>query len=204
MDKKYCETLPNLVKGLPTAALSDDENGAVMEATRKKPRKSKSGKKIGKNGLYPEEELNIARWWISRKTSADVQDSIICREEYIKARVLVQRAREIQLQIILILETLALEISMSEIKPEAMSSQTLDKDHLDQFQKPKPKKPKDLNTLLDLLVDRLCIWQSMNADEAESSPKGKHEAAQQTSKAVDNSSRLNNLRAFCIDVVLPL
>lgn len=203
MDKKYCETLPNLVKELPMAALSDDENGAMIEATRKKPRKSKNCNKIGKNGLYPEEAANIARWWTSRKTGADRQDLPNCREEYINARVLVQRAREIQLQIILILETLALEISTSDVKAEDVSSQILDKDHLDQSQKPKSKKPKDLNTLLDVLVDRLCIWQSMNADETDSSPKGKHDAAQ-TSKGTDESSRLNNLRAFCIDVVLPL
>lgn len=203
MDKKYGETLPTLVKELPMAALSDDENGAVIEALRKKPRKSKKCT-IGRNGLYPEEELNIAKWWISRKTVTDVQDTTTHGEEFIKARVLLQRAREIQLQIILILETLAIEISTSEIKLESISAQAPGEDPQDSTQKQKSKKPKDLNILLDLLVDRLCIWQSMNADEAESSPSGKSAEPQKRSSRTDQSSRLNSLRAFYIDVVLPL
>lgn len=203
MDKKYGETLPNLVKKLPMATLSDDENGAVVEALQKKPRKSKKCT-IGKKGLYPEEELNIARWWISRKTATDVQDTAICQEESIKARVLMQRAREIQLQIILILETLALEISMPEIKLENIPSQALGEDHHDPTRKQKSRKPKDLNTVLDLLVDRLCIWQSMNTDEAESSSNGDIETPQKRSNGTDQSSRLNSLRVFCVDVVIPL
>ena len=201
MDKKYGETLPTLVKELPMAALSDDENGAVVEALRKKPRKSKKCT-IGRNGLYPEEEVNIAKWWISRKTITDAQDTSIHGEEFIKARVLLQRAREIQLQIILILETLALEISTSETKLESIPSEALGADPQDPTQKPKSKKPKDLSILLDLLVDRLCIWHSMNADEAESSPNGKSEEPQK--RSTDQSSPLNSLRAFYIDVVLPL
>lgn len=203
MDKKYSETLPDLVKKLPMGALSDDENGIVIEAFLKKTRKSKKCT-IGKNGLYPEEELNIARWWISRKTTYDIQDTAMNGEESIKARVSMQKAREIQLQIILILETLALETSAPEIKLEAFSSQALSKDQHDPNQKQKPKKPKDLNTILDLLVDKLCIWQSMNTDEAESSSNGNIEVAQKRSNGTDHSSRLNSLRVFCVDVVIPL
>lgn len=203
MDKKYTETLPDLVKKLPMAALSDDENGAVIEAFRKKPRKSKKCN-IGKNGLYPGEELNIAKWWISRNTATAILNTVMCGEDPIKARVSMQKAREIQLQIILILETLALEISMPDLKSEGISSQVLGKGNCDPNQKPKSKKPKDLNTVLDLLVDKLCIWQSMNTDEAENSSSRIIEAPQKTSNRTNHSSRLNSLRAFCVDVVIPL
>lgn len=203
LDKKYRETIPDLVKKLPIAALSDDENGALVEAFCKKPRKSKK-RTIRKNGLYPEEELHIARWWISRKTATDIQDITICGEDSIKARISMQKAREIQLQIILILEILALESSTPEIKIEGISSQALGEDHQDPSQKQKSKKPKDLNTMLDLLADKLCIWQSMNTDEAENSSNGNVEAPQRKSNRTDQSSRLNSLRVFCVDVVIPL
>ena len=204
MDRKYRETLPDLVKKLPMAALSDDENGAMIEAFCKKPRKSKKCT-IGKNGLYPEEELNIARWWISRKTATDIQDIAMGGEDSIQARVLMQKAREIQLQIILILETLALESLMPEVKLESSFSQALGEDRQDPNQKQIPKKPRDLNTIFDLLVDKLCIWQSMNTDEAESSSNGSITAAQKGTNGTDHQSlRLNSLRVFCVDVVIPL
>lgn len=203
MDKKYRETVPNIVKELPLAALSDEEYGAMVEALHRKPRKPRKFT-IGKNGLYPDEDVKITKWWISRIAATDVQDAAVCREEDIKARVSLQRAREIQLQIILILETLALEISMSDIKPEVSSSQTLGEERLDPTQKAKSKRPKDLNVLLDLLVDKLCIWQSMNADESENSPKRKNELLHKGIKGTDESVQLNKLRAFYIDVVLPL
>lgn len=185
------------------AALSDDENGTVVEALRKKSRKSKKCT-IGKNGLYPEEELNVARWWISRKTATDIQDIASPGEDFIETRISSQKAREIQLQIILILETLALEASTPEIKVEEISSQTLGEDRLETNQKHKTKKSKDLNTVLDLLVDKLCIWQSMNSDEAERSPNGKIEAPPKRKYGTNQSSRVNSLRVFCVDVVIPL
>lgn len=203
MDKKYGETVPNLVKELPMAALSDDENAVVDEALRKKPRKSKKFK-IGKNGLYPEEELKISRWWISRKTAIDVQDVGLGGEESTRARTMMQRAREIQLQIILILEVLALEISISVVKSETVPSEAIDEDRPGSGQKQKSKKPKDLNILLDLLVDRLCIWQSMDADVPQSSPDRKIEASQKKSGEPGQTSRLKNLRGFYVDVLLPL
>jgi hypothetical protein len=202
MDKKYHETIPNIVKELPLAALSDDENGAMIEVT-KKPRKSRKFT-VGKNGLYPDEDVKITRWWVSRMAATDVQSTAVRREEDIKTRVSMQRAREIQLQIILILETLALEISMSDTKLEVISSQPLGEERLSPTQNQKSKKPKDLNVLLDLLVDKLCIWHTMNADESESSPKRTNVLSQNGTKGTDESARLNKLRAFYIDVVLPL
>ena len=203
LDKKYRETIPDLVKKFPMAALSDDENGIAVEALCKKPRKSKKYT-AGKNGLYPDEELNIARWWVSRKTATDTQDTVSCGEDLIKARISMQKAREIQLQIILILETLALELSTPEISVEGVDSQALGEDHQNPNPKQKLKKPKDLNTILDLLVDKLSIWQSMNFDEAEISSIENIEVTQKRRNGTDQSSRGNSLRDFCVDVVIPL
>ena len=203
MDKKYVETLPNLVRELPAAALSDDENGAMNDALRKKSRKSKKCT-IRKNGLYPGEELSISKWWISRNTTTEERDTGLHGEEFIKTQVMMQRAREIQLQIILILETLALERLVCEIKLEPLSSQAAGDDRHDACQKPKSKKPKDLHVLLDVLVDRLCIWQSMDADEVHCTPNGKIEIPQKKASGAAQSSRLDHLRAFCVEVLLPL
>lgn len=203
LDKKYRETIPDLVKKLPMAALSDDENGIAVEALCKKPRKSKKYT-IGKNGLYPDEELNIARWWVSRKTATNTQDTVSCGEDLIKARISMQKAREIQLQIILILETLALELSTPEISVEGVDSQALGEGQQNLDQKQRSKKPRDLNTILDLLVDKLSIWQSMNIDEAEISSNGNNELPQKRRTGTDQSSRGNSLRVFCVDVVIPL
>ena len=59
IDLKFRESLPAAMRDA-VLALSDNEEAA---ATKK--RKSKK-KKLGKNGLYPEEDSFIRRWWKDR------------------------------------------------------------------------------------------------------------------------------------------
>lgn len=200
LDKKYKETLPEIVNGLPAEVLTDDESGAFIEALRRKSRRSKKSK-IGKNGLYPEEEISIAKWWISRNNSLNVSDLIRDKEDgRDKARILLQKAREIHLQIILVLETLALEISASKAGTQQNGPEDVAKNQIGSVKEQKTKKPKDLQILLDLLIDRLCIWQSMNNDEVVVAMNEKENTNRNSGKQESGPS---NLRDFCIDVVLP-
>ena len=206
MDIKYRETLPDLVKSFPFDLLSDEECTAVVDTISKKACRSKKPN-VGKNGLYPGEEANVARWWLSRDLSSVACDSADAREEATKSAVFEQRTRETQLQIVLSLETLALETAatgqtlgkppLTESTEEADGSQN-------KRMKKKAKKHQDLSVLLDLLVDRLCIWQSMSVDETkiangEDGPTSQH-GANPTAKAAGS----DHLGQFCVDVVLPL
>ncbi len=200
MDKKYREALPNIVKELPISVLTEDEIPAIVSVQEKKERKSKKGK-IGKNGLYHGEEASITRWWLTRDKPIAINDSSDGKDEAIRAILMEQRARETQLQIILVLETLALEASTPETKDNQEKSQNnIQEQESSQIKKQKSKKPQDLNTLLDLLVDRLCIWQSMNTIEGKAPQPAEPPTTQQVGKASDKA----HLRDFCVDVVLPL
>lgn len=202
MDKKYRETLPSIVKELPFGVFSDDENDAVSASFRKKPRKTK-GLKPGKDGLYPEEEVSVVRWWLGRSNRTDDEGSFENREESIRIRLLEQRARETQLQIILVLETLALEASKLEKSGEDVPA-VIQGTHNLSKQKLKTKKVQDLNVLLDLLVDRLCIWQSMSVEGGSASMNEDTSVSQITRNIPNKVLKVDVLRNFCVDVILPL
>ena len=206
MDIKYRESLPQLVKGFPFVSLSEDECQVMIETISKKIRKSKRIK-IGKNGLYPGEEAKIAQWWLSKDLSTIACDSADAREEATRSAVLEQRARETQLQIILSLETLALESSASSQPLESFPPTDVKErnDGSQDTKKKKPaKKPQDLSVLLDLLIDRLCIWQSMSVDETKASNGEDRPASQHGAIPAAKSAGRDHLRQFCVDVVLPL
>ncbi|MCJ1461553.1 hypothetical protein MMC07_000150 [Pseudocyphellaria aurata] len=201
MDKKYRETLPSLVKELPVGVLSEDENGVISTSFRKKPRKTKT-LKVGKDGLYPEEELCIVKWWLGTSGRIDSENVLGNREEWVRMKLLEQRARETQLQIILVLEILALEASKPEKSGEDVSAVVKEK-NFPSKQKPKSKKAQDLSVLLDLLVDRLCIWQSMSTEESSSSTKEGKSGSQINRRMPNHIPEVDVLRNFCVDVILP-
>ncbi len=205
MDKKYRETLPSIITELPIGVFSDDENGAISAISTifrtKKSRKTKS-LKVGKDGLYPEEEISVIRWWLNRSSSFDNEDSPEIREDGIRTRLLEQRARETQLQIIIVLETLALEAS----KPGKVSGDpiAIAEKHLPLKMSFKPKKLQDLHVLLDLLIDRLCIWQSMNVEDGVLISHESMTDSLTTWRTATEAPKLDVLRNFCTDVILHL
>ena len=205
LDVKYRETLPELVKAFPFDPLSDDECTAIIDTVSKKTRRSKKPS-IGKNGLYPGEEAHIARWWLGRDLSSVACDSADSREEATKSALLEQRFRETQMQIVLSLETLALESAASshlvDVLPPVNPVEG-DKDSRNKKVK-KTKKPQDLGMLLDLLVDRLAIWQSMSADETKTSNDQDRPTSQHGTRPTVKLASSDHLRQFCVDVVLPL
>ena len=199
MDTKHRETIPNLVRGLPFSILSDDDGPSVL-ASMATSRKSKN-RKFGKNGLHPGEDSSIARWWLSRDISNEACDTPEAREDYLRLVLLEQRYRETKLQIILILETLALEALPSCHRSSLGIGESIE----DSKEKPrKRKRLQNLDTLLELLVDRMSIWQSMALEDTKPSGKRKIPNHQHNSMKDNAAAEAMHLQQFCIDVVIPL
>ncbi|SLM40995.1 DNA replication regulator Sld3 [Lasallia pustulata] len=202
LDTKYRDALPSLVQNLPAGDFSEEELGQVTVFLGDAGRKLKRRKKVGKNGLFPGEELYLAKWWVKRDLSAGGDES---RDAELKRLLIEQRVRETELQIIIILETLGLEALEANMKTNEDSSTTVAKDEDDsQLKKKKRKKAQDLNTILELLMDRLCIWQSMGHDDSKPSETNTGAAFKQ---CCDNTAMKkqgsDRLRDFCAEVVVP-
>lgn len=201
LDKKYRETLPDLISQMPNANVSEGERteaAARFQKTIRKPKKSK----IGMNGLYPQEALDVRHWWIDQLASIPACDSADLRAVAVKTTVLELRGREIRLQIILILEVLALEALFSRSSVEEAVNHG--GKNQDAQQKRKTKKPQDLDTLLDLSVDKLCIWQSMAVDENITLARSGETDARTDESMPSKKPNSDRLRDFCVDVILPL
>ncbi|MCJ1400190.1 hypothetical protein MMC11_003394 [Xylographa trunciseda] len=195
-DKKYNEALPSLVKDIPMGVTSEDESGLVSDQIRK----SKKRKKIGKEGLFPAEEEYVVKWWLHREKTIYTGGSGDSRDDRIRVALVEQRARETQLQIILILEILSLE-AMS--VPFSANLQSLvgpveDSTAEQPSQTKKPRKPQNLETLLDILIDRLCIWHTTTQEDSEEA----HDT-QRRQSFTDSASDGDHLRSFCVEVVVP-
>ncbi|KAJ5832269.1 DNA replication regulator Sld3 [Penicillium riverlandense] len=188
IDLKYRETLPSVVRDA-MLAFSDGEDAAPT-----KKRKSKK-KKLGKNGLYPEEESFVRKWWKDRNMN-ETSAQETSREGESKKHISDLRLRETQLQILLILEAMALESSPTE-KTKADSGKEKETP-----KKTKAKKPQDLSVLLELHVDRLCIWHAVSSEESNAADSAKTSSFNSThlsGKKVESDA----VRDFCTEVIIP-
>lgn len=199
VDKKYRETIPESVTRIKPVVDSSDEG-------RKKRRRPKK-MKLGRDGLYPGEDENVEMWWSANKPElSDDHDSGISMEQ-IKAHASLLRTRETQLQMIVILEILALE----PLKPKEQPADVLPtlpgaSESQGQMAPPPPQKKRNkhnLPTLIDVHTDRLTIWQSMASheqillqDSQVPSPSANGHVQQKASP--------EPLRDFCVDVIVPL
>ena len=200
VDKKYRGTIPEIIAKMKTLLSESDRAGP-------KPKKRKAKKpKLGKDGLYPGEIDHVKRWWTSHQpiSSGDGEKTLTATEH--KYHVSCLRRRETQLQMILILEILALEpvalAKGAECQLPGMESQAASREA---SQEPSVKKRNrhNLPVLLDVHADRLCIWQSTTLDEvkavAESQmPTEGHEEEEQ------ERANSDPLRDFCVDIIVPL
>lgn len=191
MDLKYRETLPTSIRDA-LLALSDGEG-----APGSKKRKSKK-KKLGRNGLYPEEDGFIHRWWKDRcMTEATGQET--SREAEAKKHISDLRLRETQLQILLILEVMALESTPEAKMPETDATA---EERKDTPKKPSGKKPQDLNVLLELHLDRLCIWHAVSLEESSAADSAKASSFNDGSLA-GKKVESDAVRDFCTEVIIP-
>ncbi|EED24104.1 conserved hypothetical protein [Talaromyces stipitatus ATCC 10500] len=188
MDAKYRETLPVILRNM-TLLLSDDE--------RPKKRKSKK-KKLGKNGLYSGEDEFLQKYWKSRQVSKSQDGMEETKEEEIKRHISDLRLRETQLQILLILETIHLE--MTGVAPSIEDSRGQQKPNGTSTKRSKSKKEENLNLLLELFIDRLCIWHAISAGEGIIAESLKETTNNHLSgKKIESDA----LRDFCNEVIIP-
>lgn len=207
VDKKYKDGVPNVLSRF----IMLDGSAEETIKTPAKPMKLKSKKmKPGKNGLYPVEDTYICRWWGSHDSEAYTDAPGESKEEIMR-RITQLRIRETQLQMIVILETLALRplaTSTADRYGELPSiGQTDGITDGKTITCSKSKKPLDLAVLIEVHVDRLCIWQSLAAEEGRTaSTVGEGSNADSRPKALANSHdhAADLLREFCVEVVVPL
>lgn len=197
LDKKYKDGLQEFVSTL------DPGNESDLDADMKtRPRKRKSKKvKLGKNGLYNTEDSFIKSWWENH--DADTETPGAAKEDTSRNRISKLRVREILLQIILILETLALQ----KLSPPPDPNDDLPLPAMteaasgDKIARNKAKKPRDLPALVAVHLDRLSIW-SLSAGEGTSTSKpGTSNVANLS--AAGGSDATDILRNFCLEVVVP-
>jgi DNA replication regulator SLD3 len=198
-EKKYHEKLPSLIKEMPTGSYSDDEHAAGAS----KPKKSKKKVKLSREGVYPQEETFVRKWWQSELPGGDSMATETL-DQRIKRRIGDLRVRETLAQLILMLEIVALE-TLSTHKPPPEQHATADGSQ-NQAEQPTAKKRKkkldDINLQLDLLLDKLCIWHAteelgiLDFDEKPS----RHVDGPDGSGRNGSNDRLHS---FCVEVIIP-
>jgi DNA replication regulator SLD3 len=202
IDKKYRETVPGIIAQMKLhIADSADEQGS--KAKKRKPRKMK----LGKDGLYPMEDVQVRKWWAVHKPQLQDTDSMMAEiPQEIRLQISCLRSRETQLQMILILELLALE--PLRIAANANDSQLpglpADDPLPDASKETMAKKRNKHNfpVLLDVHADRLSIWQSTSLDEVkmiDDSQTSQHREAQNSDRSTSDP-----LKDFCVDIIVPL
>ncbi|KAK5635176.1 hypothetical protein RRF57_010888 [Xylaria bambusicola] len=204
IDKKYREAVPRIQSEMKTVIEDSD-----AEQGKSKPRKRKAKKmKIGKDGLYPDEDEHVRRWWAVHKPSPkDDEESSITKsteQQDTKLQTSLLRSRETQLQMIIILEILSLEhiVTRENTTESQLPGMPPVEEPLDLSKEfpPKKRNKHNLPFLLDVHADRLCIWQSTALDEINinESQAGSRPDSRKSSKSTSDP-----LKDFCVDIIVP-
>lgn len=195
IDKKYKDHITTLIKDLPL----------VTPSPVKSRRKKKFKPKRDKSGLFSNEQEYLEKWW----RGEELPGSMASPENIdaaLRRRTPGLRSRETYLQIIIILETLYLEthhkraaqaIEASGPAAESQDAETPDVESQAAAgtTKRKGKKALDLHSLLETLLDRLCIWQDIEAPTP-----AKSLSVERDAKTNEPS---NELRNFCVEIIVP-
>jgi hypothetical protein len=201
MDKKYRDAIPVLVKDLPAQSLESPDQAA------KRKRKRKWKAKRDKNGLFVEEKEYVERWWTADDDHEPGPSSAEKVDATVQRRMPRIRNRETFLQMILLLEVLALEAILEPrtkdksthsgqlVAPRDLDTQQDASQVADGQKRAKSKTKQDLPALLETLLDRLCIWHSLEAN----SP------AKQRTDPKDSASEeaTDELKSFCTEIIVP-
>lgn len=199
IDKKYKETVPKLINEMKLLADSSEEG--------RKPKRRKSKKmRLGKDGLWTGEIEQVKKWWVVNKPEVREEDDAPINPEEVKYHILCLRTRETQLQMIILLELLALEAmgpihdTQDSLLP-GMAVENLPKETVEAF--PKKKNKHDYLALLNLHADRMSIWQSTILDEMKMiAAEAQAKSGQQPHKS--GRAESDPSRDFCIDIIVPL
>ncbi|OTB05520.1 hypothetical protein M426DRAFT_319793 [Hypoxylon sp. CI-4A] len=199
IDRKYRETIPDIISKMKSIFQDSD---AEQEAKAKK-RKSKK-MKLGRDSLYPMEDERVRKWWNARKPEFKEDEGMTTVEpQETKLHVAWLRSRETQLQMIIILEILALEPLLvpkddkdSQLPGLSGEEETSEKPKVVM---PKKRNKHNLPSLVDIHADRLCIWQSTALDEVKL-PESQTGQGPETQKSGATSDPLKD---FCVDIIVP-
>lgn len=199
IDKKYRETMPEIIAKMKTLVEDSDNDG-----TKFKKRKTKK-MKLGKDGLYAHEATHICRWWRANEPPIAEDGKPVTQNE-VKYHISCLRRRETQLQMIIIMEILALEPlrrPREDVEDSQLPGMESQRAASQTAAEPPVKKRNKHNfpVLLDVHADRLCIWQSTIPDEVKALTESQHNSHAQ---AADKSANSDPLKDFCVDVILPL
>ena len=193
MDKKYRSKLRETLKSLGEAGLNSNSAGSNVH----RPNNAKISKRVlkpGRDGTYPIEHDFIAKWW----DTGDPSHFSSVGDENLNCKLAQLRSRESLLQIILILEVMAIESAL--VPPTSTTShpETQETQASSIVVRKKPKRPQDLALSLDLLLDRLCIWQSVEL------PVHQFTGSPTETLEGNTASGSDGLREFCLEVIIPL
>lgn len=203
IDKKYRHSVPEIISKFKTH-IADSGDDQEPKAKKKKTQKMK----IGKNALYPTEDEHVRKWWDTHKPQLKEDDDSTATGVPQKTRLQISclRSRETQLQMILILEIMAIEPLTSTTSAVGSQLPGLSiKDKTPEFTKEplvKKRNKHNLPMLLDVHADRLSIWQTTSLDEIkvmDDSHAGRSIVAQKSDKFTTDP-----LKDFCIDIIVPL
>lgn len=197
IDKKYRETVPDIITKMMSSIDTSDDGLKKRRRTKKM--------KLGKDGLYPFEDEYIREWWNTHKPDLkDDEANVPVRQ--IKSHAAMLCTRETQLQMILILEILALaSLKTTNIEENMLPTLPGTTESQETMAPPPTRKRNKYNlpVLLDVHVDRLTIWQSTASDEQiilEDSQVMRHAGSDQTQQKASSEP----LRDFCVDIIVPL
>lgn len=201
IDKKYREKVPELISKMGAVVVSSDDG-------KKKQRRPKK-MKLNKDGLYPLEDESIRHWWIDNRPGELNDDGSGISMQQIKSRASLLRTRETQLQMILIMEILALEPlkapeqATDSLLPTLPGAPELRADMASPPQLPRKRNKYNLPVLIDVHADRLTIWQSTASDE-QLLLEDSQTPSQPKQTRLDQKASSEPLKDFCVDIILPL
>ena len=195
MDKKFREVFAEFIKDNSML----DTPGTVSAKPKRK-RKWKS--KRDKQGLFVDEKDYVEQWWQKLEESAkDHTASNETFEAVLRRRSQVVRNRETLLQVIMIMEVIALEAStpLAPAAPDVTNvpdteTQNQDLKTADIDKKPRKKKEVNMTAILDTLVERLNIYHTL-----ESSPVKTREGENGSAKP----DTKDELKTFATEVIIP-
>lgn len=205
IDKKYRDGVAGCVASISVLDQSAEEGKQDTEKMKK--RKTAKKMKPGKNGLYPVEDALIRRWWATYDDEADLGAPGTSKGDLAKTRITQLRIRETQLQMIIILEVLAL-LPLVQVPEETFdllpATVPQSADSSSKHKTPKAKTLEHLSMLIDVHIDRLCIWQSIALETGKGLADGASAPGEKPSATTASVNSDNILRDFCIEVILPL
>ncbi|KAI0098653.1 DNA replication regulator SLD3-domain-containing protein [Nemania sp. FL0031] len=207
IDKKYRETIPRIQSEMMKTFIEDSD--AEQRPGKANPKKRKPKKvKLGKDGLYPDEDDHVRRWWASHKPSPQDDEESTTKsteQQETKLQVSLLRSRETQLQMILILEILSLEplVVREAANDPQLPGLPFPEESLESSKEIPARKRNKHNFpfLLDVHADRLCIWQSTALDEFNVMNESQTGLALESQKPSKFTS--DPLKDFCVDIIVP-